>query len=104
MTTILGGGDFTGDGKPDVLARDAYGVVDLSRRWGRWLVPAGADRAGMERQTAIIAPGDFNGDGRADLLARDTAGILWLYPRASTSGWMPRVQVGQGWNVMNVLI
>ncbi|BCW57577.1 hypothetical protein StoSoilB20_09240 [Arthrobacter sp. StoSoilB20] len=50
------------------------------------------------------AVGHFNGDGRADLLARDSAGILWLYPRGSATAWMPRVQVGQGWNVMSTVV
>jgi DNA-binding beta-propeller fold protein YncE len=47
---------------------------------------------------------DYNGDGKADILARDTAGVLWLYPGNGSGGWLPRVQVGQGWNVMTALI
>ncbi|NQD90468.1 hypothetical protein HP499_22035, partial [Paenarthrobacter sp. CM16] len=47
---------------------------------------------------------DFNKDRKADILARDTAGVLWLYPGDGSGGWLPRVQVGQGWNVMSALV
>ena len=47
---------------------------------------------------------DFNGDGKSDVLARDTAGVLWLYPGNGTGGWLPRSQVGQGWNIMTTMV
>ncbi|WP_426003830.1 FG-GAP-like repeat-containing protein [Paenarthrobacter sp. NyZ202] len=50
------------------------------------------------------AKNDFNGDGKADVLARDASGLLWLYPGNGTGGWLPRVQVGQGWNVMTAMV
>lgn len=47
---------------------------------------------------------DYTGDGRTDVLARDGSGGLWLYPGNGYGGWLPRVQVGQGWNVMTAII
>ncbi|MBT2584503.1 FG-GAP-like repeat-containing protein [Arthrobacter sp. ISL-95] len=47
---------------------------------------------------------DFNGDRKTDVLARDAAGRLWLYPGNGAGGWLPKVQVGSGWNVMTALI
>ncbi len=47
---------------------------------------------------------DFNGDGKADVLARDTLGQLWLYPGNGRGGWLPRVRVGTGWNIMTALV
>ncbi|MEU3539969.1 FG-GAP repeat domain-containing protein [Streptomyces paromomycinus] len=77
---VVSGGDITGDGHPDLLARVGDSV---------WLLvgsPLGyIDEAypladsGWARRT-LVAPGDMTGDGRADLLVRDDAdGKLYLY-------------------------
>ena len=54
--------------------------------------------------SAILSPGDFDGDGHPDVLARDTNGALWLYPGTGTGGWLPRQQVGSGWNAMSAIL
>ncbi|MFJ4026897.1 FG-GAP-like repeat-containing protein [Paenarthrobacter sp. NPDC089989] len=56
--------------------------------------------------TSLQAPikNDFNNDRKTDVLARDAAGALWLYPGDGSGGWLPRVQVGSGWNIMTALI
>lgn len=46
---------------------------------------------------------DYNSDGATDVLARDGNGALWLYPGNANTGWLPRKQVGSGWNVMNLI-
>lgn len=55
---------------------------------------------------SVAAPvrNDFNGDSFPDVLARDASGVLWLYPGNGSGGWLQRVQVGQGWNVMTAMI
>ena len=91
--TIAGVGDFTGDGKADVLLKNtSTGVVGT---WitgsGNWLnlgtVPSGWTLAGI---------GDFNGDGKADLLWQNTTSgemLAWitggsgLYLGTVPSGW-----------------
>ena len=37
-------------------------------------------------------------------MSRDLIGVLWVYPGYGHRGWLPRVQVGQGWNVMSAII
>ncbi|UKA53444.1 S8 family serine peptidase [Arthrobacter sp. FW305-BF8] len=55
------------------------------------------------RITLLVATGDLNGDRKADAVARDSSGTLWLYPGNGRSGWLPRVRMGGGWNVMTAL-
>ncbi|MDQ1059881.1 serine protease [Arthrobacter globiformis] len=56
------------------------------------------------RITMLVATGDMNGDRKADAVARDSSGTLWLYPGNGRSGWLPRVRMGGGWNVMTSLV
>ncbi len=46
---------------------------------------------------------DYNSDGATDVLARDANGVLWLYPGNANKDWLPRKQVGSGWNAMNLI-
>jgi hypothetical protein len=74
--------DFTGDGKPDLLARDRSGVLWLYPGTGRPSAPYGRRikvSAGWGGYTSLVAAGDLTGDGHDDLVARDRAGLLWLY-------------------------
>ena len=99
MTAIVSPGDFNGDGRNDVLARDSSGAL--------WLYPGngaggwGARRAvgsGWNVMTTIIAAHDFSGDGAPDVLAIDGSGTLWLYPGDGRGGWGSRQSVGVGWS------
>ena len=107
MNAIIGVGDLTGDGRPDLVARSAStGVLYLypGTGTGRWL-PRSTIGTGWNRYSTIVGPGDFNGDGRADVLARERAtGILWLLPGSGTGTLGPRVQVGTGWNGMTAIL
>jgi hypothetical protein len=47
---------------------------------------------------------DFGGDGFTDLVARDTSGTLWLYPGDGSGGFLPRRELGSGWNTMTAII
>lgn len=110
---IVGAGDVSGDGHPDLLARVGDSV---------WLLtghPAGfIDEAypiadsGWAKRT-LIAPGDMTGDGPLDLLARDDAdGKIYLYrgeadedtggtkPASLVSG-TPGVYGAKGWQSAN---
>ncbi|MEU9334435.1 trypsin-like serine protease [Streptomyces sp. NPDC048290] len=81
---VLGHGDFTGDGRTDLIARAKTGsAVYLYKGTGKSGSAAFAPRikvrtwAGFD---AFAAVGDITGDGKADLLARTPAGKLSLYP------------------------
>jgi hypothetical protein len=106
MNVIFGPGDFNGDGRVDVLARQtSTGDLLLYRGngTGGWLsrVRVGTGWQGMN---AIFGPGDFNGDGRVDVLARRAStGELMLYPGNGSGGWLTPVRVGTGWQGMNAI-
>lgn len=105
FNTLLGPGDFNGDGTADIVARErSTGLL--------WLYPHNAAGGwnsrvlignGWNSLPAVMSPGDFNGDGTADLLGYDSAGALWLYPRTAQGTWAGRVQVGQGWTAINAI-
>lgn len=108
-TDLTGGTDLTGDGKPDLLARDRDGVMWLYKATGNPAAPF-ASRikvgGGWNTYTRILATGDTTGDGKADLIGVDRDGGLWHYrgtgdPAAPFAG---RVKIGTGWNTYDTLI
>lgn len=106
MDAIVGAGDVSGDGIPDLVARDVAA--------GRlWLFPGTArGRLGTRTQVGIgwhmmdlvVGTGDLTGDGLADMVAREKAnGRLWLYAGNGAGGWARRRLVGTGWLSMNAI-
>ncbi|MFE5593361.1 FG-GAP repeat domain-containing protein [Streptomyces sp. NPDC056549] len=99
-------GNVAGTSWPDVVARDATGVL--------WLYQGTGDRAkplstrtriggGWQTYDRIAAGSDVNGDGRPDLLATDRSGVLWLHPGTGNAGapFSARKALGGGWGVYN---
>ncbi|MDR7081317.1 Ca2+-binding RTX toxin-like protein [Arthrobacter ginsengisoli] len=97
--------DFNGDGKTDLIARDASGRLWLypGTGTGDWLTRIDLG-AGWNVMTSIVSAGDFNADGKADVIARDTNGELWLYRGTGTGDWLQRQNLGGGWNVMTSIV
>ena len=104
-TALVGVGDWDGDGRDDVIARDSSGRL--------WLHPGtGSAGYGPRRQlgtgfntfNAILAPGDWDGDGHPDLLTRRTDGTLWLYPGTGTGHFRTWHRIGTGFGVFNVIV
>ncbi|MFF0751301.1 endonuclease/exonuclease/phosphatase family protein [Streptomyces sp. NPDC004267] len=102
--TLLAPGDFSGDGKSDLIGRDAAGVL--------WLYPGdgangyGARKnigTGWQSYDTLLAPGDFSGDGKSDLIGRDANGDLWLYKGDGAGSYSPRVKIGNGWQIYTAL-
>jgi hypothetical protein len=87
---LIAPGDFNGDGKPDVLARDASGNLKLYRGNGTGgFVQDGGTVVNTQWQsfTMIVSPGDFDGDGNPDLLARvPVTGTVRLYKGDGVGG------------------
>ncbi len=106
---LLGARDMNADGRPDLIARDASGVLWLYTNTGATPNPF-ATRVkvggGWNVYNELISTGDMTGDGRPDLIARDTAGYLWLYKNTggSPNPYATRAKVGGGWGVYNVMV
>ncbi|XUL91115.1 trypsin-like serine protease [Streptomyces galilaeus] len=81
---LVGHGDFNGDGKADLIARNkSTGAVYLYKGAGKSGTGAFAARIKVRSwpsYNAFDAVGDFTGDGKADLLIRNASGSLYVYP------------------------
>ncbi|MFE5944526.1 FG-GAP-like repeat-containing protein [Streptomyces sp. NPDC056480] len=108
MSTLTRHGDLTGDGREDVIAREAssgklwlYPGTGTGALGARKLIGSG----GWNAMNGITAFGDLSGDGRSDVLAVEkSTGKLWLYPGTSTGTIGARKLIGSGgWNTMNTL-
>ncbi|MFI6408638.1 trypsin-like serine protease [Streptomyces sp. NPDC050548] len=81
---LVGKGDFNGDGKADLIARNkSTGAVYLYKGAGKSGSGAFAARIKVRSwasYNAFDAVGDFTGDGKADLLIRNASGSLYVYP------------------------
>ncbi|MCH0566373.1 MULTISPECIES: trypsin-like serine protease [unclassified Streptomyces] len=104
MKNIAVPGDLSGDGKPDLVAQDKYGVL--------WLYPGQGNNYAFGSRVrigggwysyTITGKGDYDNDGKPDLLARDGSGVLWLYPGTgkASPALGTRIRVGGGWYVYN---
>ncbi|MFE7313480.1 FG-GAP-like repeat-containing protein [Streptomyces sp. NPDC057555] len=109
MNALTRHGDFTGDGREDLIAREAstgklwlYPGTGNGSLGTRKLIGTG----GWNGMSNITAFGDLTGDGRSDLIAVEkSTGKLWLYPGTSTGTLGSRKLIGTGgWNGMNALV
>ncbi|CQR62917.1 FG-GAP-like repeat-containing protein [Streptomyces leeuwenhoekii] len=108
MNALARHGDFSGDGREDVIAREAstgklwlYPGTGTGTLGARKLIGTG----GWNAMSRITAVGDLSGDGRSDLMAVEKAtGKLYLYPGTSAGSLGSRKLLGTGgWNAMNAL-
>ncbi|MER7535254.1 N-acetylmuramoyl-L-alanine amidase [Streptomyces sp. NPDC097704] len=103
---IIGVRDLTGDGKPDVIAREKSGVLWLYKGTGTPATPF-APRVkigtGWQIYNDVVSTGDLTSDGKPDLIGRDSTGALWLYKGtgSATAPYAARVKVGTGWQIYN---
>ena len=101
--TIVGTGDFNGDGVDDVLLQKADGWV------GAWLVEEGRVDSFIglcNNKNSIEQIADFNGDGIDDLRIRtDKGDIGVLYVNgADNTTWQYFKSVGTEWDTSFALI
>ena len=95
--------DFSGDGVPDLLTRDAAGRLYLYPGNGRGsFLPRRAYGTGWNGVSVMAVPGDFSGDGRTDLLAVDRTPTLRLYRGDGAGGLKASTPVQVGWTTRMV--
>ncbi|MFD3530014.1 FG-GAP repeat domain-containing protein [Streptomyces sp. NPDC058664] len=99
---ILGAGDFSGDGRADLVARDRTGTLWLYKGTGSTTASPFAGRVrigtGWNTYNKLAAPGDLNGDGKADLLGVNAAGELYRYLGTGTGAAITsRARIGTGY-------
>lgn len=111
MNALVGYGDYTGDGKADLLARNTTGTLYIYPGTGS----VTADKVlgtritvgtGWGTYKALLSTGDNDGDGRSDLIASDTAGALWLFKGTGdpAAPFAARRQIGtSGWTAFTTL-
>ena len=108
---IVAPGDWSGDGKADLLARKPDGTLFLYRGdgAGSWLAGVGEGTqigSGFDMFDALVAPGDWTGDGKADLLARKNDGTLFLYRGNGNGGWQTGIgeSIGTNFNAFDAMV
>jgi hypothetical protein len=116
MDQVAGRGDYTGDGKADIIARSTAGALYIYPGTGDATAEAVlgstrvtvADLAGAtwKNYTDLVSSGDNDGDGKPDLIGVDSAGALWLFKGTgkSSAPFAARTQIGaSGWGAYNLL-
>ncbi|MEU9996358.1 N-acetylmuramoyl-L-alanine amidase [Streptomyces sp. NPDC050848] len=105
---LVSTGDVNADGKADLIARDSAGDLWFYKGTGSSTTPFAARvkvGGGWQTYNSLVGPSDLNGDGKVDLIARDTTGALWYYKGtgSATAPYAPRVKVGSGWQIYNLI-
>ena len=104
FSRVFSPGDFSGDGKADLVAVKPGGELYLYRGNGLGGFAGAGTQTGVVRGvfTKVFSPGDFSGDGKADLVAAMTNGDLYLY-RGSGLGGLAGVgmKIGSGWGTFS---
>ena len=99
FNTLTSPGDFTGDGKNDILARTPAGNLYLYPGNGKGGFATGPKIIGSGWNTfsAVISCGDLTGDRKPDLVGSKPGGRTYLFPSTGKGGYASGHQIPAGW-------
>ncbi|MER5311088.1 VCBS repeat-containing protein [Streptomyces sp. NPDC002773] len=107
LDTLVGTGDVTGDGRPDLVSRDGVNLY-VHPGTGSATAPFAARvliGKGWDAYAHLASPGDMNGDGRSDLVAVTPGGDVYRYTATGLRGtatFTARVKIASGWKYEHV--
>lgn len=97
---IVGVGDITGDGRPDLLAQDTANTLWRYNGKGDGTFAARvkvfANWGGS--YNVVVGIGDITDDGRPDIVSRDTSGNAWRNSGDGKGSFGSRVKIASGWS------
>jgi sRNA-binding regulator protein Hfq len=101
--SIVGIGDFNGDGRADLLWRDGFGTVAMWLLNGTTVIGS-AIVGNVSTAYTIAGVGDVNADGRADIVWRHSAGdvFVWLMNGFAVSGSGGFGNVAPAWTIRRI--
>ncbi|MFE7809569.1 FG-GAP repeat domain-containing protein [Streptomyces sp. NPDC057430] len=103
---IVGAGDYTGDGRADIVARTSGGDLYVYAGTGVAATPFKARvkvGGGWNTYAKLVAPGDLNADGKGDLLGVTSSGDLYGYLNSSPGKFTARAKIGYGYGIYNTM-
>ncbi|MEU3605738.1 FG-GAP-like repeat-containing protein [Streptomyces sp. NPDC035033] len=101
---LVGAGDYTGDGRADLLARSKAGDLYVYAGTGRASAPfKGRVKigGGWGAYKHLTAPGDLNADGKADVLGITHGGALYRHLGSAPGKFAARKQLATGFDIYN---
>lgn len=106
--SIVMPGDLTGDGVPEIYARERSSGILYLYTLNRQGVPTSktpAGGAGWNTINMIIPIGDVTADGVPDVYGREAStGDLYLYRGAAGGGFLSKKLVNNQWNILDAVL
>ncbi len=88
--SVVGTGDFNGDGRDDILWRNSNGQISdwLGQANGGFVLNDTIALTQVDTAWSVVGTGDFNGDGRDDILWRNTNGTISTWSSQANGGFV----------------
>ncbi len=107
--SVVGTGDFNGDGRDDILWRNSNGQISdwLGQANGGFVLNDAIALTQVDTAWSVVGTGDFNGDGRDDILWRNANGTISTWSGQANGGFVNNgaisgVFVPLAWSVVAV--